>query len=83
MKLNVYVLKNTLSNLYASGFELYPNDNYASVTVVEPQVAIDKVVNNINDKNSSVQVEERVLLDTVEQWVVSVMYCIPSHVWHT
>lgn len=35
MKFNVYVLKNTLSNLFASGFEVYPNDNYASVVTAD------------------------------------------------
>ena len=46
MKLNVYVLKNTLSNLYASGFELYPNDNYASVTVAD---ILHESKKNLND----------------------------------
>lgn len=46
MKLNVYVLKNTLSNLYASGFELYPNDNYASVTVAD---LLHEGKKNLND----------------------------------
>lgn len=46
MQLNVYVLKNTLSNLYASGFELYPNDNYAAVTVAD---LLHESKKNLND----------------------------------